>query len=67
MISEFYSDDELLAELSSFFDENERKSIDFKTYLGQIEDVDDSTFQVRINGRIFQFDKELCGVEEVEL
>ena len=67
MISEYYSDDELLAQLRSYFDEEERQNIDFRSYLGQIEEVDQNTLQVRIQGRIFRFDKELCGVEEVEL
>lgn len=66
MISEYYSDDELLAQLRSFFDVEEQRSIDFKSYLGLIEEINDTTLQVRIKDRIFQFDKELCGVEEVE-
>ena len=66
MISEYYSDDELLAQLRSFFDENERLNIDFKGLLGQVEEIDNNTLQVKINNRVFQFSKELCGVEEVE-
>ena len=67
MISEYYSDDELLAQLRSFFDENERLNIDFKSCLGQVEEIDNNTLQVKINNRVFQFSKELCGVAEVEL
>ena len=66
MISEYYSDDELLAQLRGFFDVEEQRSIDFKAHLGLIEEVDNTTFQVKIKDRTFQFDKELCGVEEVE-
>ena len=66
MISDFYSDDELLAQLRSFFDVEEQGSIDFKSYLGLVEEVNDTTLQVKINNRVFRFDKELCGVEEIE-
>ena len=66
MISEYYNDDELLAQLRGFFDVEEQGSIDFKSYLGLVEEVDNTTFQVKIKDRIFQFDKELCGVTEVE-
>ena len=66
MISEYYSDDELLAQLRSYFDVEEQGSIDFKSYLGLVEEVNTTTFQVKIKGRTFQFDKELCGVTEVE-
>lgn len=65
MISEYYSDDELLAQLRGFFDVEEQRSIDFKSYLGLIEEINSTTLQVKIKDRIFQFDKELCGVEEV--
>ncbi len=67
MISDFYSDDELLAELRSFFDVEEQNNINFKLYLGQVEEIDNDTLQVKINNRVFQFGKELCGVTEVEL
>ena len=67
MISDYYSDDELLAQLRSFFDVEEQNNIDFKSYLGQVEEIDNDTLQVKINNRVFQFSRELCGVMEVEL
>ena len=66
MISEYYSDDELISQLREFFDVEERMNIDFKSFLGLITEYDEFTFEVKINGRVFHFDKELCSVEEVE-
>lgn len=64
MISEYYTDDELISQLAMFFDETDG-SVDLQGALGQITEVDENTFQVIINGRTFQFDKVLCGVEEI--
>ena len=61
-ISEFYPDSEIISELRMFFDED----IEFEQCLSQIESVDDNTFQIKIKGRVFQFDKVFCGVEEIE-
>ena len=61
-VSEFYSDDELISQLRMFFDED----IDYKACLSQVTEVDDSTFEVKVKGRVFRFDKVLCGVEEVK-
>ena len=60
-ISDWYSDEELISELRMFIDED----IDFESLLGQVTEVDDETLEIKYNGRTFQFDKEVCGVEEV--
>jgi hypothetical protein len=60
-ISDWYSDEELISELRMFIDEY----IDLETLLGQITEVDEQTFELKYNGRTFQFDREVCGVEEV--
>ena len=64
-VSEYYSDEELISQLKMFFDEEERFNIDFQACLGQITEVDEETLSVTIKGRIFEFDKEMCGVDEV--
>ena len=64
-VSEYYSDEELISQLKMFFDEDERFNIDFQAALGQITEVDEDTLSVIIKGRTFEFDKEMCGVDEV--
>ena len=62
-ISEWFSDEELISQLQMFFDVTE--NIDFQALLGQIQVVDEDTRQIKVKGRIFQFDMEFCDVEEV--
>ena len=64
-ISEYYEDDEIISELQMFFESDEIKQIDFNSCLGQVEEVDEDTFQVKVNNRVFQFDKTICDVEEI--
>ena len=64
MISDYYSDDELISQFRMFFDNEE--DIDYYSYLGQIEEVDDQTLQVQIKDKTLQIDKTLCNVTEVE-
>lgn len=64
-VSEWFSDENLISELRMFFTEDERANIDFQSYLGQLTDVDESTWQVKIKDRLFNIDKVLCSVEEV--
>ena len=64
-VSEWFSDENLISELRMFFNEDERANIDFQSYLGQLTDVDESTWQVKIKDRLFNIDKVLCSVEEV--
>lgn len=66
MISEWYSDDELLSQFAMFFTDSEREHIDFQSLLGQIKMVDEDTGEVNIKGRVFRFSLEFCNVQEVE-
>ncbi len=65
MISEWYTDDELISQLRMFFDESERDNIDFKSLLGQITMIDSDTGEIKVKGRCFRFSLEFCDVEEV--
>lgn len=65
-VSEWFSDEELISQLQMFFDDVEQEQIDFKALLGQIVMVDDNTGQIKVKGRVFQFDMTFCDVEEVE-
>lgn len=65
MISEFFTDDELLSQLRMFFNEEEQEHMDFKALLGQITEVDSETLELKVNGRVFRIDKMFCDVEEV--
>lgn len=66
MISEYYSDDELLSQLRMFFNEDEQEHMDFKSLLGQITEIDNNILELKVKGRIFRIDKIFCDVEEVE-
>ena len=61
-VSEFYSDEELISQLRMFIDDD----LDFYGLLSTVEEVDENTLQIKVKGRVFRFDKELCSVEEVE-
>ena len=65
MISEYFEDEELLSQLRMFFDEEEQENIDFKSFLGQLKEVDSETYEVKIKNRTFQIDKTTCDVEEI--
>ena len=62
MISEYYSDDELISQLREHFDEE----IDFNELLGMIVEGDDGNFILNVKGRSFVIDAVFCDVEEVE-
>ena len=66
MISEYFTDDELLSQLRRFFNEDEQEHMDFKALLGQITEIDTNTLELKVKGRIFRIDKIFCDVEEVE-
>ena len=66
MISEFFSDEELISQLRMFFTDEEQEQINFEVALGQLEDIDLDTWQLQLKGRKFRIDKILCEVEEVE-
>jgi hypothetical protein len=62
-ISENYDNDEILSELRMFVDLDEE---DLESCLSQVEEVDENTLQIKVLDRVFQFDIELCSMEEVE-
>lgn len=62
-VSDWFSDEELISQLEMFFDDSDK--IDFTQFLGLIEVVDEETRQIRIKGRVFQFNMILCNVVEV--
>ena len=66
MISEYYSDEELISQLKMFFSDEEQEQLDFQASLGQLKEVDVDTWELTIKGRLFRIDKSLCEVEEVE-
>ena len=66
MISDYYSDEELISQLKMFFTDEEQEQLNFEVALGQLEDVDIDTWQLQLKGRLFRIDKILCEVEEVE-
>ena len=66
MISDWFTDDELISQLRMQFDYKERDKIDYRSLLGQIIMVDDNTGEIRVKGRVFRFDMKFCGVYEGE-
>jgi len=64
-VSDWFSDAELISQLRMFFDVDEADKIDFTALLGQVTEVDEDTRQIKVKGRTFQFNMELCDVEEV--
>lgn len=66
MISDYYSDEELISQLKMFFTDEEQEQLNFEVALGQLEDVDTDTWELQLKGRLFRIDKILCEVEEVE-
>ena len=62
-ISEFYDDSEIVSQLKMFVDLDDE---DAQSCLSQVTEVDENTFQIIVDGRTFQFDKELCDMEEIE-
>ena len=63
-VSDYYSDEDLEAELRGFFDEDEMWNIDFKTLFKQIEDYNDIYFTLNIKDRTFYIGKINCEVIE---
>ena len=64
MISEFYSDEDIVSQLRSFFDETEREEIDFWNALSTVTE-DDEYFTVMVKSRRFRFHSVIGDVEEV--
>ena len=66
MISEYFTDEELISQLKMFFTDEEQEQLDFQVYLGQLKEIDNETWELTIKNRLFRIDKILCEVEEVE-
>ena len=66
MISDYYEDEELISQLRMFFDDDEQEQIDFKASLNLLTEFDEENWELKIKGRLFLINKELCEVEEVE-
>lgn len=65
VLSDYYEDDDVVSQLRSFFDEDECGSIDFESLLSQIDDHDDESYSLKINGRVFLIHKIHGAVIEV--
>lgn len=63
VVSEFFDEQEVISQLRMFVDLNEE---DIQSCLSQIVEKDENTYELTVNNRVFQFDKILCDVEEVE-
>lgn len=64
MMSEYFTDEEIVSQLKMFFTDEEQEKINFKSYFSLFEDLG-SEWQVRIKNRYFRIDKITCDVEEV--
>ena len=64
MISEFYSDEDIVSQLRSFFDETEREEIDFWNALSTVVS-DGEFFTVMVKNRKFRFHCVIGDVEEI--
>ena len=66
MISDYFTDEELISQLRMFFTDEEQEQLNFQAYLGQLEELDLDTWKLTIKGRLFRISKIFCEVEEVE-
>ena len=64
MISDYFTAEDLECELRTFFDEDERWNIDYKSLFKQLEDYNDIYFILKIKNRTFFVNKITCEVEE---
>ena len=64
MISEFYSDEDIVSQLRSFFDETEREEIDFWNALSTVTE-DEEYFIMMVKSRKFRFHSVIGDVEEI--
>ena len=67
MISEWFSDDEVISQLRMFFELEEMERIDFESSLSQVVDYDENNFYLKIKSKSFVIDKLTGIVEEVAL
>ena len=66
MISEFFSDEELNKPTTNVLQRRRTTHMDFQALLGQLQEIDSETWELRVKQRIFRIDKTFCDVEEVE-
>ena len=66
-VSDWFSDDELISQLTMFFNEDEVEFIDFASVIGCAVNVGDDIMQVSVKGRVFEFSLVTCDVCEVEV
>lgn len=64
-ISDYFTDEDLVTQLTLQFDEEEMHTFNFKRIFHEIEDIGDC-FQLRIRKRIFNIDKISGTVTEVK-
>ena len=67
MISEWFSDDEVISQLRMFFDLEEMAKIDFEASLSQVGTYDENNFYLKIKSKEFVIDKLTGIVEEIAL
>ena len=65
-LSPYYEDANIIAQLRSYFEEDEQWTIDFESQLSQIEDIDDEYYELKINDKVFRIHKIIVNVVEVE-
>ena len=65
-LSFYFTDEDLEAELSRQFSEEEMHTFDFKRIFHEIEDIGDC-LQLRLRGRVFNIDKITGNVTEVSV
>lgn len=56
-VSDYFSDEDLIAELRTFFDEKEMYTINFKALLNSIEEHNDIYLTLKIKNKTFYIDK----------
>ena len=65
MISEYFTDEELETQIRQQFDPEEMWDIDFKTIFGQIEDNNNTYYELRLRNRTFHIDKITAAITEI--
>lgn len=65
-LSPYFTDEDLVAQLSAMFEENVRHTFDYKRVFHEIDDVGDC-LQLKFRGRVFNIDKVTGDLTEVEV
>ena len=63
-ISDYYSDEDIIAELRTYFEYDEMWSINFQSLLKSIIDYNDIYYMLQIKNRTFYINKITCEVME---